>query len=216
MWPWMLVRTWQHWPAFSSNDGHIHRGDRGRGEIGGLYLPSQLEATTPQLCLWCVDKLKGGARAPPTCTRLGWLYHHDGTYARKWPLPLFELCEQISPPPPPFTHALCRQVSFPLGPWTSPGEDENTFGTIKYQWILRIFDRQKSTIGKKPTRSFSKNSFLTFGLLMFILLHLCLKKIVWNAFNNDSIWISKDPLPPTNYTIFIVKRHNSQFNVCNH
>ncbi len=24
----------------------------------------------------------------PTLTRLGWIFHHDGMYARKWPLPL--------------------------------------------------------------------------------------------------------------------------------
>ncbi len=27
----------------------VHRGEKGRGEIGGVYLPSQLERT-PQLC----------------------------------------------------------------------------------------------------------------------------------------------------------------------
>ncbi len=32
--------------------------------------------------------VKGGGRAPPTLTRLGEFFHHDGMYARKWPLPL--------------------------------------------------------------------------------------------------------------------------------
>jgi hypothetical protein len=37
---------------------------RGRGEIGGVYLPSQLERTTATL-LVMVDRVKGGGRAPP-------------------------------------------------------------------------------------------------------------------------------------------------------
>ncbi len=46
--------------------------DRGRVEIGGVYLPSQQERT-PQLCmLWTmVDTVKGGGRAPLALTRLG-------------------------------------------------------------------------------------------------------------------------------------------------
>jgi hypothetical protein len=36
-----------------------------------------------------VGRVKGGGRAPPTLTRLGWIYHHDGLYARKWLLPVF-------------------------------------------------------------------------------------------------------------------------------
>ncbi len=41
---------------------------KGRGEIGGEYLPSKLERT-PQLCSWWyVDTVKGGGRAHPTHT----------------------------------------------------------------------------------------------------------------------------------------------------
>ncbi len=62
---------------------------RGRGEIGGVNLPSQLERTihhsfAPDM----VDRVKGEGVHPPTLTRLGLFYHHDGMYARKWPLPL--------------------------------------------------------------------------------------------------------------------------------
>ena len=46
--------------------------------------------TTTSLVM--VDRVKGGGRAPPNLTRLGWFYHHDGMYARKWPLPLCLLC----------------------------------------------------------------------------------------------------------------------------
>ncbi len=35
-----------------------------------------------------VGRVKGGGRATPTLTWLGWFYHHDRMYARKWPLPL--------------------------------------------------------------------------------------------------------------------------------
>jgi hypothetical protein len=38
---------------------------RGRGEIGGVFLPSQLERTPVEY------RVKGGGRAPPTHTRLG-------------------------------------------------------------------------------------------------------------------------------------------------
>jgi hypothetical protein len=34
-----------------------------------------------------VDRLKGGRRAPRP--RLGWIYHHDGVYDRKWTLPVY-------------------------------------------------------------------------------------------------------------------------------
>ncbi len=47
-----------------------------------------------------VDRSKGGGHAPPTLTRLGWFYHHDGMYARKWPLPL------CAPYPPFFSHPI--------------------------------------------------------------------------------------------------------------
>ena len=43
---------------------------RGRVEIGGVYLPSQLERTL-QLVYVMVDIVKRGGRAPPTLTRLG-------------------------------------------------------------------------------------------------------------------------------------------------
>ncbi len=33
-----------------------------------------------------VDRVKDEGCAPPTLTRLGWYYHDDGMYARKWPL----------------------------------------------------------------------------------------------------------------------------------
>jgi hypothetical protein len=36
-----------------------------------------------------VDRVKVGGRAHPTLTRLGSIYHHDGVYARKWPLPAY-------------------------------------------------------------------------------------------------------------------------------
>jgi hypothetical protein len=35
-----------------------------------------------------VDRVKRRGRAPLTLTRLGWFYHHDGMYAKKWPLSL--------------------------------------------------------------------------------------------------------------------------------
>ncbi len=35
-----------------------------------------------------VDLLKGSRCASPTLTSLGYFFHHDGMYARKWPLPL--------------------------------------------------------------------------------------------------------------------------------
>ena len=37
-----------------------------------------------------VDILKGGGRAPPTLSRVGWFFHYDGMYAIKWTLPLCE------------------------------------------------------------------------------------------------------------------------------
>ena len=35
-----------------------------------------------------VYRVKGRGRALPAFTRPGWFYHHDGIYARKWPLSL--------------------------------------------------------------------------------------------------------------------------------
>ncbi len=40
--------------------------------------------------LMMVDRVKGGGCAtPPPLTRLGWIYHHEGMYARKLPLPVY-------------------------------------------------------------------------------------------------------------------------------
>ncbi len=44
--------------------GLQHRGEKGRGEIGGLYLTSQLERTYTSTLLVMVDGVKGGGRAP--------------------------------------------------------------------------------------------------------------------------------------------------------
>jgi hypothetical protein len=44
--------------------GKEHRGQNGRGEIGGVYLPSQLERI-PTTLLVTVDRVKGGGRLPP-------------------------------------------------------------------------------------------------------------------------------------------------------
>ncbi len=64
---------------------------RGRGGIGGSFSALSAGANTTTL-LVMVDRVKGSGCAPPTLTRLGWFYLHDGTYARKWPLPLCLLC----------------------------------------------------------------------------------------------------------------------------
>ncbi len=47
-----------------------HRVHRGRDEIGGVYLPSQLENTL-QLLYVIVNIVEGGGRALPTLTSLG-------------------------------------------------------------------------------------------------------------------------------------------------
>jgi hypothetical protein len=63
---------------------------RGRVEIGGVYLPSQMERT-PQLCLWWQTERKGkGVHPPPS----PWFYHHDGMY-QQWPT-IATLCVQYS------------------------------------------------------------------------------------------------------------------------
>ncbi len=50
--------------------GKEHRGEKGRGETGGVYLPSQLERT-PTTSLVMVDRVKGGGPViPPPST--GW------------------------------------------------------------------------------------------------------------------------------------------------
>jgi hypothetical protein len=64
---------------------------KGRAEIGGVYLPSQLERT-PQLCSWC--RVKRGGRHPSP-TRMGWIYHHDGMHARKWPLTVYFVLSRL-------------------------------------------------------------------------------------------------------------------------
>jgi hypothetical protein len=64
---------------------------RGRDEIGGVYLPSQLERTrTMQLCTYVMlNVVKGGGGVhPPPLTSLGLFFHHDGMYAGKRLLPL--------------------------------------------------------------------------------------------------------------------------------
>ncbi len=59
-----------------------------------------------------VDRVKGGGRAHPILTILGWFYHHDGMSARHWPLPhVYSVAgpagkwtsrkELPRPPPPP-------------------------------------------------------------------------------------------------------------------
>ncbi len=56
-----------------SVDGLQHRGEKDRGDIGGVYLTSQLERTYTTTLLVMVDGMKGGGRAPPapTLTRPG-------------------------------------------------------------------------------------------------------------------------------------------------
>jgi hypothetical protein len=71
--------------------GLFHRVHRGRDEIGGVYLPSQLERTL-QLLYVMVNIVTGGVGVHPPLTRLAFFYHHDGMYARKWPLLCDVLC----------------------------------------------------------------------------------------------------------------------------
>ncbi len=105
---------------------------RGRGEIGGVYQHSQLHGVycTPQLfSWWWIEWKVEYVRAPPTLTRLGWFYHHDGMYARKWPLLLcvYILCGESDArcgpqyfcsfwpnfkPVWPITFDLCTQMTF--------------------------------------------------------------------------------------------------------
>jgi hypothetical protein len=59
-----------------------------RDEIGGVYLPAQLEHRYIATLYVLVTIAKGGGRAPRTLTSQGWFFHHDGMYARKRPLPL--------------------------------------------------------------------------------------------------------------------------------
>ncbi len=65
---------------------------RGRGEIGRVYLPSQMERSL------LYNFVRDGRQSerwwamgmhPPTLTRLGKFFHHYGMYARKWSLPLY-------------------------------------------------------------------------------------------------------------------------------
>ena len=53
-----------------------HRGEKGRGEIGGVYLPLSAGAYTTTLLLM-IDRMKGGGRESPPRARLGRIYHHD-------------------------------------------------------------------------------------------------------------------------------------------
>ncbi len=75
---------------------HLQSTYRGRVETGGAY-------TTTLLVL--IDRAEGGIRETPPpspiLTRLGWFYHCDGKYARRWPLPrCVYSVGTISPPPP--------------------------------------------------------------------------------------------------------------------
>ncbi len=66
-----------------------HRILLGIEEKYDVYCVSALSAgvyTTTLLVM--VDRVKWGGRAAPSLTWLGLFYHHDGTYARKWPLPI--------------------------------------------------------------------------------------------------------------------------------
>jgi hypothetical protein len=54
-----------------SVDGLQHRGEKGRGEVGGVYLTSHLERNYTTTLLVMVDGVKGGRRTPPRLTRLG-------------------------------------------------------------------------------------------------------------------------------------------------
>ncbi len=54
--------------------------------MGRRICPLSWNDTTTLLVM--VDRMKGGVRALPTFTRLGYFYQHDGMYARKWPLQL--------------------------------------------------------------------------------------------------------------------------------
>ncbi len=67
----------------------VHIG--GRGEIGGVYLPSQLELSITTLLVLVLCSVHC---APLTLTRLGKFYHLDGMYAKQWPRPLCVLCGQ--------------------------------------------------------------------------------------------------------------------------
>ncbi len=56
--------------------------------------------------------VKGGGRAPHTLTWLGWIYHHDVMYARKWPLPVY-LCFLVCGSHPPFISVCLLDRNFP-------------------------------------------------------------------------------------------------------
>ncbi len=58
-------------------------------EIGGVYLPSQLERSHNFVRDGRYSER--GGRGPPTLTSLGKFFHHDGMYATKWSLPLYVL-----------------------------------------------------------------------------------------------------------------------------
>ncbi len=58
---------------------------RGRVEIRGVYLPSQIGVHQN---FWCDGRYsERGWACTSTLTRQSYFYHHDGMYARKWPLP---------------------------------------------------------------------------------------------------------------------------------
>ncbi len=66
---------------------------RGKVEIGGVYLPFQLERIHHNFVRDSRHRERGraGVHSPPSP---GWadFFHHDGLYARKWQLPLCVLC----------------------------------------------------------------------------------------------------------------------------
>ncbi len=74
---------------YSNSVSYAQSTYRGRVDIGGVYLPSQLERT-PQLFYVIVGIVKGGGLAPPPSP--GWA---DGMFARKWSLPLCVLCGHL-------------------------------------------------------------------------------------------------------------------------
>ncbi len=83
----ILVSNFKKWQVYGKN---TQKRKGGRGETGGVYLPSQLERIHHNFArdgIYC--RVKGGGRVPPTLTRQSWVYHHDGMYARKWPLPVY-------------------------------------------------------------------------------------------------------------------------------
>ncbi len=79
-------------------------------------------------CNVTIKVVRGGRRAPPTLTSLGYFFHHDGMYARKRPL---SLCVYSEHPPPSVLrpaisqarlHGVPGQTSMYAGQWSMRGK----------------------------------------------------------------------------------------------